>query len=129
LIVDDDPEVQQLFSRMVSVYNSTIEVQTASSGQEALEIIRQKPPDLMLLDLVMPEMDGWQVLENVNRLNLQKTICTLFVTAQDPADQIVSDYLFTTIKGGIPMDKLFRLSIEIPRLLMESGPGFDPAPG
>lgn len=129
LIVDDDREVQQLFGRMVSLYDATINVQMASSGEEALEIIQKKPPDLMLLDLVMPGMNGWQVLENVNRLSLQKTMDTLFITAQDPAEQTVSDYLITTIKGGIPMDKVFRLSVEIPRLLMEPGRGLDPTPG
>jgi CheY-like chemotaxis protein len=114
---------------MVLLYDAKIHIQLASSGEEALEMIQRNTPDLMLLDLVMPGINGWQVLENVNHLDLQKTMDTLFITAQDPTEQTVCDYLVTTIKGGIPMDKLFRLSVEIPRLLMEPGQALGPMPG
>jgi signal transduction histidine kinase/CheY-like chemotaxis protein len=128
LIVDDDPEIQNLFSRMITFFDSSIEIRTASSGQEALHFLHQTTPDVMLLDMVMPGMNGWQVLENVNHIHPVNKIDTLIITAQDPTEQTVSDYIITTIKGGIPMDKLFRLSVEIPRLLMEPGLGLDPVP-
>ena len=63
LLVDDDPESLQLFSRMLSSAEPSYEVLQATSGQRALGLLRERRPDAMLLDLVMPGMDGFQVLD------------------------------------------------------------------
>ena len=63
LVVDDDTDVLQLFRGMLELYDDTLEIATAPSGAQALEALRRAPPDLMLLDIVMPNLDGWQVLE------------------------------------------------------------------
>jgi len=69
LVVDDDPAILSLFSSLLSAeqYN----VRTARNGLEALEEIRRQVPDILLLDLVMPEMDGAATLNEI-RKNWQK---------------------------------------------------------
>ena len=57
LVVDDDPSIQGFLAEALA--DEGYEVRTAANGREALAILREWRPDLILLDLMMPEMDGW----------------------------------------------------------------------
>jgi len=63
LVVDDNPHVVRLLARMLKVINPSLRVLEAFGGKEGLEILRSERPDVMLLDLVMPEMNGYELLE------------------------------------------------------------------
>lgn len=65
LIVDDNPEVVALFQRMLNKHPSIESCLHAYNGNDALNMIRAERPDLVLLDLVMPGMDGRRVLERL----------------------------------------------------------------
>ena len=65
LIIDDDPVVRE--SVVVYLEDSGFVVLEAEDGYRGLELFRQKPPDLLLLDLRMPGMDGLDVLVEVTR--------------------------------------------------------------
>ena len=56
LITDDDPQLLRLVSRNLELED--YEVVTASNGQQALDLIEAQAPDLVLLDVMMPKMDG-----------------------------------------------------------------------
>ncbi len=60
LVAEDDPAMAEIVVHKLSA--SGFNVRHASDGKKALEMFNQEPPDLMLLDLMMPEMDGFQVL-------------------------------------------------------------------
>jgi CheY-like chemotaxis protein len=60
LIVDDDNLIRTMFDRFLSPF---YDVRLAEHGARAMEEIERQPPDLLILDLRMPVMDGWQVLE------------------------------------------------------------------
>ena len=60
LVVDDDPEIRDLAELVLS--GGGYRVRTAAGGTQALEAAFASPPDLVLLDVNMPEMDGWEVL-------------------------------------------------------------------
>jgi hypothetical protein len=60
LVVDDDPDLLQLMTHVFG--RSDAQVMTAPSGREGLRQFRVHAPDLMLLDLMIPEMDGWQLI-------------------------------------------------------------------
>ena len=62
LVVDDNPEAVQLFSRMLTSADEPLRILRATNGQQALALIRERSPDVVLLDLVMPNMDGFEVL-------------------------------------------------------------------
>jgi CheY-like chemotaxis protein len=130
LVVDDDPDALELFSRMLYVCDSTLEVVTASSGEEALEQLRRALPDLVLLDVVMPDIDGWQVLESMTQDEGIPMAPTFLVSAQDPADQpLRSRFLLATMDEGLSLSKLLHCSLEISKLLLEPEGALDPAPG
>jgi len=130
LVVDDDPEALDLFSRMLYVCDNTLEVVTASSGEEALEQLRHALPDLMLLDIVTPDIDGWQVLESMTRDKGIPKAPTFLVSAQDPAEQpLTSRFLLATMNEGLSLSKLLHCSLELSKLLLEPEGALDPAPG
>jgi CheY-like chemotaxis protein len=60
LVVDDEPALRLLLSRFLE--GEDYRVESAANGVEALAAVRRHPPDAVLLDLVMPEMDGWDFL-------------------------------------------------------------------
>jgi CheY-like chemotaxis protein len=129
LVVDDDPDTLQLFSHMLRVCDSTLEIITASSGEQALSELRRFPPDLLLLDIVMPDMSGWQVLESMAADERIGEVPTYFLSAQDPANHPpVSGFLLTTIDKGLPLNVLLRSSLEISRLLQQPEGSIDPVP-
>ena len=65
LVVDDDPNVRMLVSDALTLLG--YETLTARTGAEALEIVRQRPPDAMILDLMMPGMTGFSVLVSLRQ--------------------------------------------------------------
>jgi CheY-like chemotaxis protein len=65
LIVDDEPILRQLFQKVLE--HDGHKVLTAANGREALEVMRQQVPDLIMLDLLMPAMDGETFLRLIRR--------------------------------------------------------------
>ncbi len=78
LLVDDDPNI----ARLVQLYleKEGFEVKTADRGDDALAQFRKLPPDLMLLDVMLPGMDGWQVLKAIRKTS---SIPIIMLTAKD----------------------------------------------
>jgi signal transduction histidine kinase/CheY-like chemotaxis protein len=65
LIVDDDVEIAEMFQRILGLRCRPGGCRTANNGREALDSIRANRPDLIILDLVMPEVNGYQVIEEL----------------------------------------------------------------
>lgn len=78
LVVDDDFINVALLKRYV--VNAGFDVDTAYDGKEALEKIRQEVPDLILLDSVMPEMNGFEVCRQVRADDKAKSVPIIMVT-------------------------------------------------
>ena len=78
LVVDDDPNI----SRLVSLYleKEGYEVKTAARGDDAVNEFTRLPPDLMVLDVMLPGMDGYQVLKSVRK---SSSIPVIMLTARD----------------------------------------------
>ena len=81
LIVEDDPDTRDLL-RSILAKDGWI-VQTAENGRVALEKVRTTRPGLVLLDLMMPEMDGFVFLEEFRRLPSTSEIPVVVLTAKD----------------------------------------------
>ncbi len=63
LVVDDDPDIREVAGIILETQD--YKVVTASNGVEALSMLRQEKPDLMILDLLMPKMDGFAVCKEL----------------------------------------------------------------
>jgi len=107
LLVDDAREVLQLFARMLSSSEQRYHVLRATDGQQALDLLRQRKPDVMLLDLVMPGRDGLDVLEEKSRDPAISDIPVVVVTSKDPTGEaIVSGRLSVVRSGGLSVRRL-----------------------
>ena len=94
LVVDDQPEMLQLFGRMLGSVEDGYTVIRAKNGQHALDLLRQRQPDVMLLDLVMPDLDGFAVLREKDLDDSIRDIPVIIVSSNDPSGTpIVSDHL------------------------------------
>jgi DNA-binding response OmpR family regulator len=80
LITDDDPDIRQLVTYALADHGH--EVSVAKDGKEALEHVTASPPDLMVLDVMMPEMDGYGVLRALGEQDLKGTTKILMLTAK-----------------------------------------------
>tara|TARA_R110001599_G_scaffold107938_3_gene270836 strand:- start:5434 stop:6489 length:1056 start_codon:yes stop_codon:yes gene_type:complete len=86
LVVDDTPENLDILSE---VLRDTYQVKVATRGRRALEIVRKTPPDLILLDIMMPEMDGFEVCRALKEDYTTRHIPIIFATASiDPKDEL-----------------------------------------
>lgn len=88
LVVDDDRGFVQLMTRFLSSASGNYTVRWAYDGHEALQRISEKQPDLILLDLVLPDMDGLQMLETLRADERSKDIPVLIVTARDYSEEL-----------------------------------------
>ncbi len=79
LVVDDDPAILDLHSRLVRQIGC--QATTARNGREALESVQRARPDLILLDLMMPEMDGFAVLDALQSREALRSIPVIILTA------------------------------------------------
>jgi len=85
LVIDDDPAVTSLLKRGLSYEGFAVE--TAQSGAEGLAIARERPSDLVILDVMMPGLNGFEVLQRLRTADEQLPV--LMLTARDtPADQV-----------------------------------------
>jgi signal transduction histidine kinase/CheY-like chemotaxis protein len=84
LVVDDDYRMVHLLARMLQMDEREYEVTRAHDGKEGLREMRARRPDLVLLDLVMPEMDGYEVLAQMQADAELRDIPVVVITAQAP---------------------------------------------
>ncbi|XAH23939.1 ATP-binding protein [Xylophilus sp. GW821-FHT01B05] len=79
LVVDDQPLQRQLLAALLVPLG--FEVREAASGRECLEIVQHEPPDLVLLDITMDDLDGWQTVELLRKLLPATALPVVFVSA------------------------------------------------
>ncbi len=82
LVIDDEPNIRKMLKTLLEI--NEYEVDTAENGLVGLEKIKKSKPDLVLLDLVMPEMTGYQVLAQMHQATEIKTIPIILFTAAPP---------------------------------------------
>ena len=80
LCVEDEPEMIDLIRLILG--RRGFEVKGATGGVEGLRMIREEHPDLILLDLMMPDMDGWEVYQQIKADEKTKGIPVIVVTAK-----------------------------------------------
>ncbi|MFV8833635.1 fused response regulator/phosphatase [Aquisalimonas sp.] len=87
LLVDDEPVNLQLLKGMLR-HREGIHLLTAADGAEAVEQVRTRPIDLVLMDVLMPAMDGYEATRQIKALDGDSYVPVLFVTALNDDDQL-----------------------------------------
>ena len=126
LVVDDDPLNRKLLVRLLEQEGHRVE--TAANGREALERVPEEPPDVVLLDIVMPELDGISVLERLKADPALQHVPVIMISAVDELESVVrcveigaEDYLpkpfdavllRARINAGLTKKRLYELERE-----------------
>jgi two-component system KDP operon response regulator KdpE len=87
LLIDDDPSLLEILSDYLS--RSGYEVETAATGSAGLRAARTAAPDLVLLDVAMPGLDGWQVLRSLRETS---TVPVIMLTARSDEPEILQGF-------------------------------------
>ncbi len=107
LLVEDDPDAQKLFLRMLNSSGKGYRVARAGNGAQALSILARQRFDVILLDLVMPEMDGYQFLKLREQDARIAATPVILISAQDQRGHtIVSSYIAAARSEGISVQQL-----------------------
>jgi DNA-binding response OmpR family regulator len=90
LVVDDDEHIQKSLSQYLEMED--FEVEVASSGQEALDRAALQAFDLVLLDIMMPEMDGFEVVEILRAQEATSRVPIILLTARGQDTDVLKGY-------------------------------------
>ena len=106
LVVDDDPEIVDAVGE--ALQDDGYLVETATDGAAALKRVLEAPPDLIVLDVRMPNINGWEFCEIVRRQSHTRDVPVLFLTAcSEVRDQITA----MQVGGSDHLAKPFRLDV------------------
>ncbi len=95
LVIDDEPGIIEIVE--ANLEGDGFEVISASNGKEGLEKIKNEQPELVVLDVMMPEMDGWEVLRSIEQDEATAGLPVIMLTAK-AADE---DYIFGLEEGAV----------------------------
>ena len=102
LIVDDEPLIVEVLTEH---FKDTYDIETATNGTDALAAVVRQRPDLMLLDINMPRMNGVEVLKDVKKID--ESIAVIMVTANEQVS-LAADALKSGALGYVPKPIDFR---------------------
>ncbi len=103
LAIDDDTAMTELLTLLLQTHS--FEITTANSGQEGIALIKKKNPDIILLDLMMPGMDGWEVCKKIR--SFTNTPIVILSALNNPGmvasalDAGADDYLIKPVPSSI----------------------------
>jgi signal transduction histidine kinase/CheY-like chemotaxis protein len=128
LLVDDEEDELHLFARMLEAEKDRYAVLQVTTGRRGLSMLRSRRPDLLLLDLNMPDVNGFQVLEEKARDPSIANIPVIIISARDPAGEpVFSNTLTVTQSAGFSQRNLIQCiqslgAILAPSTLAQSAP-------
>ena len=124
LVVEDDVDILRLIT--YNLETSGFDVVTAQDGYEALALARRRAPDLIILDLMLPGLDGFEVCKELKRSDSTRRIPVLMLTARaEEVDRIVGlelgadDYV---VKPFSPRELILRVRAILKRYMAEEAP-------
>ncbi len=122
LVVDDEQDALLLFCRMLSSANRGYRVLRACDGRQALQILREDRPDVVMLDLLMPEVSGFEFLAIRNQDAALRDIPVILISARDPFGQpVVSNALTVTRANGLSVQDLLSCIEALSTILSSAG--------
>ena len=80
-IADDNAQLREMVSQFLARQSGMEICGTASNGVEAIRLVQEQEPDVLICDLIMPQMDGYTVLERLSAMELNKRPCVIALTA------------------------------------------------
>ncbi len=111
LIVDDEPDILEFIG--YNLKKEGFDVLSSNNGREAIQIAKEKKPDLILLDVMMPEMDGIETCQEIRQIpDLSKTLVSFLTARGEDYSQIAGldagadDYITKPVKPKVLVSKI-----------------------
>jgi CheY-like chemotaxis protein len=128
-VVDDEMDAQRLFRKMLVSSGRPYRVLRATGGRQAIEAMQSQRPDVVLLDLVMSDMDGFAVLKEMRAASALSGIPVVVASALDPGGHpIATQGIAVARKGGLSARELLRVIESLSDILSPEGRADDLAP-
>jgi two-component system KDP operon response regulator KdpE len=103
LVIDDDPAMTELLKLLLEPTQA--ELLTSNSGEEGIRLVKEQTPDIVVLDLMMPKVDGWQVCKAIREFS---SMPILVLSALDSPGVVATaldagadDYLIKPVPSGV----------------------------
>jgi DNA-binding response OmpR family regulator len=103
LVIDDDPAMTELLKLLLEPTQA--DLLTSNSGEEGLRLVKEQTPDIVVLDLMMPKVDGWQVCKAIREFS---SMPILVLSALDSPGVVATaldagadDYLIKPVPSGV----------------------------
>jgi len=111
LVVDDDPGIRDLLVKILTMQDLTVDV--AEDGVRAVALLTENPYAVVLLDLMMPGVDGFSILDRIGRGEILSAPVVLVVTAADRAtiDRLDAQRIHGVIRKPFDPDEIARLVV------------------
>ena len=93
LVVDDDRQIRQLFLQMITISMPDIRVDVATNGKEAVTMFKELDYNVIVMDVIMPVMDGEQAFHEIKKIctqNNKEMPSVIFCTGYAPTNNIIS---------------------------------------
>jgi two-component system, sensor histidine kinase ChiS len=114
LVVDDTPENIDI---LVGILKKDYKVKAAPNGEKALRVVEKNPPDLILMDVMMPVMDGYETCKRLKENQAYKDIPIIFLTAKTETEDIVKGFELGAVdyvtKPFSPIELLARVNTHL----------------
>ncbi|MFH1771199.1 MAG: response regulator [Candidatus Omnitrophota bacterium] len=115
LVIDDDPDIVEVLRARLEANDYS--VLSASDGEDGLIKIRQEAPDLVVLDIIMPRMDGFNLVKEIKANKETRDIPIIILTAKDKMRDLfemegVSEYMVKPFKTEELLEKIKSLLIK-----------------
>lgn len=97
MVVDDDPATVMIVKAVLTTHG--FDVATAHSGRDCLDKVKNEKLDLILLDIMMPKMDGWETLRKLKKNKITDTTPVVMLTVKEDVGEtpdlkdVISDYI------------------------------------
>ena len=98
-VVDDKQDLLFTVKQVIEFYNKDYKVATIDSGKQLFELLKEESPDLILLDIMMPDMNGWEIFKKLKSKPEWKNIPIIFIssvadeTSKITANTIADDFI------------------------------------
>lgn len=103
LVVEDDPAIRRLVEKLLARRN--VEIDTAHDGREAVEKLRSVRYSVLILDLMVPELNGFEVIEFLKRENVRVPVAVVSAVSQQALTQLDLDVVKLVISKPFDVDE------------------------
>ena len=118
LVVEDDPAIRKLVEKLLK--RRGIDIDTASNGLDAVQLLSTRPYTVVVLDLMVPELNGFQVIDFLKRENLQVPVAVVSAVSQQALTNLDLDIVKLVISKPFDVDEFTKAIVTLCAESMES---------